>query len=33
MITLYNVIDTRTQMFHSVAIIQKKNRKYFVEVN
>lgn len=29
-ITLYNVIDTRTGQFHSVAVVKKKNAKYFV---
>ena len=31
MITLYNVIDTRTGLFHSVAIIKERNAKYFVK--
>lgn len=31
MIKLYNVIDTRTGRFHSVAIVSKKNAKWFVE--
>lgn len=30
MITLHNVIDTRTGQFHSVAVIKAKNRKWFV---
>lgn len=31
MIRLYNVIDTRTGRFHSVAIVSRKNAKWFVE--
>lgn len=31
MIKLYNVIDTRTGRFHSVAIVSKRNAKWFVE--
>jgi hypothetical protein len=30
MIKLYNVIDTRTGRFHSVAIVSKRNAKWFV---
>ena len=30
MVTLYNVIDTRTNQFHSVAIVKKRNAKWFV---
>lgn len=30
-ITLYNVIDIRTNQFHSVAIIKEKNRKWFID--
>lgn len=30
MITLYNVIDIRTGLFHSVAIVKQRNEKYFV---
>ena len=30
MITLYNVIDTRTGLFHSVAMVKQRNAKYFV---
>jgi len=30
MVTLYNVIDTRTGLFHSVAIVKKRNAKWFV---
>ena len=33
MITLHNVIDTRTGKFHSVAIVSKRNAKYFVPAN
>lgn len=33
MIKLYNVIDKRTNQFHSVAIISDKNLKWFVEAN
>ena len=29
--TLYNVIDTRTGQFHSVAVVSEKNLKYFVK--
>lgn len=29
-IVLRNVIDTRTNQFHSVAIVREKNAKYFV---
>ena len=29
MIILYNVIDTRTGQFHSVAIVKERNAKYF----
>lgn len=32
-ITLYNVIDKRTNQFHSVAIISDKNLKWFEEVD
>ena len=32
MIKLYNVIDKRTNQFHSVAIISEKNLKWFEEV-
>ena len=31
MIKLYNVIDTRTGRFHSVAIVSQRNVKWFVE--
>lgn len=30
MITLYNVIDTRTNQFHSVAVVKEKNVKWFI---
>lgn len=30
MITLYNVIDTRTGRFHSVAIVSERKVKYFI---
>ena len=33
MITLYNVIDIRTGLFHSVAIVKQRNAKYFVPAN
>lgn len=33
MVTLYNVIDTRTMKFHSVAIVTERNVKWFVEVD
>ena len=29
-VKLYNVIDTRTGKFHSVAIVKKDNVKYFI---
>lgn len=29
-IKLYNVIDTRTNEFHSVAVVSEKNLRYFV---
>lgn len=32
-ITLHNVVDRRTNQFHSVAIISDKNLKWFVEAN
>ena len=32
MIKLYNVIDKRTNQFHSVTIISDKNLKWFEEV-
>ena len=33
MVTLYNVIDTRTGNYYSVAIIKQRNAKWFVPVN
>ena len=30
LITLYNVIDTRTNKYHSVAIVKQKYVKWFV---
>ena len=30
MVTLYNVIDTRTMLFHSVAVVKEKNVKWFI---
>lgn len=30
MITLYNVIDTRTNMHHSVAVIKEQDARWFV---
>lgn len=30
MVTLYNVIDTRTNQFHSVAVVKEKNAKWFI---
>ena len=32
MVTLHNVIDTRTGTFYTVAIVSDKNRKYFVKI-
>lgn len=32
MITLYNVIDTRTDTFYSVAMVKEQNAKWFVPV-
>lgn len=29
-ITLYNVIDTRTNKFHSIAIVKERNAKWFI---
>ena len=31
MVRLYNVVDTRTGRFHSVAVVSRKNVKWFVE--
>lgn len=33
MITLHNVIDTRTGKFHSVVIVSERKRRWFVEVD
>ena len=30
MVTLYNVIDTRTNQYHSVAVVKERNVKWFV---
>lgn len=30
MITLYNVIDTRTGNFHSIAVVKQRNAKWFI---
>lgn len=30
MVTLYNVIDTRTGQYHSIAIIKERNARWFV---
>ena len=30
MIKLYDVVDTRTNQFHSIAIIKERNAKWFV---
>jgi hypothetical protein len=30
--TLHNVIDTRTNEFHSVAVVSERNLRYFVPV-
>ena len=30
-ITLYNVIDTRTDKFHSVVIVRQRDAKWFVK--
>lgn len=29
-ITLYNVIDTRTNQFHSVVIVSQRKAKFFI---
>ena len=29
-VTLYDVIDTRTQQYHSIAIVKEKNARWFV---
>ena len=33
MVTLHNVIDTRTGQFHSVAVVKERNVKYFVNAD
>ena len=33
MITLYHVMDIRTGIFYSVAVVRQKDMKWFVEVN
>lgn len=33
MVTLKNVIDTRTGQFHSVAIVKARNAKFFIPAN
>lgn len=33
MVTLYNVIDIRTDQFYSVAVVKQRNTKWFREVN
>lgn len=30
MVTLYNVIDTRTNQYHSVAIVSQRKAKFFI---
>ncbi len=30
MVTFYNVIDSRTGQFHSVAIVKARNAKWFI---
>lgn len=30
LVTLYNVTDTRTNQFHSVAIVKERNVRWFV---
>ena len=32
-VKLYNVIDTRTNQFHSVAIVKERNARWFVPAN
>ena len=32
LVTLYNVIDTRTNQFHSIAIVKERNVKWFIPV-
>jgi hypothetical protein len=33
MIRLYNVIDIRTGMYHSIAIVKAKNAKWFIDAS
>lgn len=33
MVTLHNVIDTRTGKFHSIAVVSEKKVKYFIPAN
>lgn len=33
MITLKNVIDTRTGKIHSIAVIKEKNARFFVDAD
>ena len=33
MVTLYNVIDIRTEQFHSVAVVKERNVKWFIPAN
>lgn len=30
MVRLYDVVDTRTGLYHSVAIVKKRNSRFFV---
>ena len=32
LVTLYNVVDTRTNQFHSIAIVKERNVKWFTPV-
>ena len=32
-VKLYNVIDVRTNQFHSIAIVKERNAKWFVPVD
>lgn len=29
LVKLYNVVDIRTQQFHSVAVVKERNAKYY----
>ena len=33
MVTLYDVIDIRTGVYYSVAVVKQRNRKWFVPAN